>query len=281
MQPTQLDPHKRLIILDTETTGLYPNHPENPDRLIEFAGLEMKNRQFTGNNLHLLVHPQRDIPEEASAVHNITLDKLVDKPLFAQVAQQIFDFIKGAELVIHNAKFDVSFLNMEFERVGLPKVETICEITDTLEMARERYTGQKNNLDALCNRLGVDRSKRVFHGALIDCELLGEVYLAMTRGQFSLMGDWDDNEENTTQQIQFTEKFERTGSLKIIYADEDELAAHEAVLDGLDKSVGGYCLYRAHLAPEPEPETETPPPEPEKVEETEEDEEEHYEEEIV
>lgn len=276
MQPTQLDPNKRLIILDTETTGLYPNHAENPDRLIEFAGLEMKNRQLTGNNLHLLVHPQRDIPEEASAVHNITLDQLVDKPIFAQVAQQIFDFINGAELVIHNAKFDVAFLNAEFDRVGLPKVETICDITDTLEMARERYPGQKNNLDALCNRLSVDRSKRVYHGALIDCELLGEVYLAMTRGQFSLMGDLDDGEENSPQMIQLTEKFERTGSLKIIYADENELAAHEAVLDDLDKSVGGRCLYRADLPIEKE--TETPPSPPPEPEETEEDEEEHHEE---
>ncbi len=256
------DKYKRQIILDTETTGLYANHPDNPDRLIEFAGLEMVNRQLTGNNLHLLVHPQRDIPEEASRIHNITLDQLVDKPVFAQVAQEIFDFIQGAELIIHNAKFDVGFLNMEFARVGLPKVESVCTIIDTLEMAKERYHGQKNSLDALCNRLGVDRSKRVFHGALIDCELLGEVYLAMTRGQFSLMGDLDDEYVESHQQISAQiEHFKHSGSLKVILADADELAAHELILNDLDNAVGGQCLYRANAAqiappPEPEPEPE-------------------------
>ncbi len=138
-----LDKDKRQIILDTETTGLYANAAENPDRLIEFAGLEMMNRQLTGRNLHLLIHPQREISEEATAVHNITLSQLVDKPIFAQVAQQIFDFIKGAELIIHNAKFDVGFLNAEFARVGLPNVETICEITDTLEMAKKSVSWTK------------------------------------------------------------------------------------------------------------------------------------------
>ena len=258
-----LDKDKRQIILDTETTGLYANAAENPDRLIEFAGLEMMNRQLTGRNLHLLIHPQREISEEATAVHNITLSQLVDKPIFAQVAQQIFDFIKGAELIIHNAKFDVGFLNAEFARVGLPNVETICEITDTLEMAKNLYHGQKNSLDALCNRLGVDRSKRVFHGALIDCELLSEVYLGMTRGQFSLMADWEDEDENSEiNQIVVQHTFQRTGSLKVVLANEDELAAHEAILADLDKTVDGSCIYHADLTDgksneplsEPEPE---------------------------
>lgn len=250
------DKHTRQIILDTETTGLYAYAPDNPDRLIEFAGLEMVNRQLTGHNLHLLVHPQRDIPEEASNIHNITLDQLVDKPVFAQVAQQIFDFIKGAELIIHNAKFDVGFLNMEFERVGLPKVEDICTVTDTLEMAKSRYHGQKNSLDALCNRLGVDRSKRVFHGALIDCELLAEVYLAMTRGQFSLMDNFA--EEEHTQNAQNHEKLdfsEFSGSLKVIFADETELTEHEKILDEIDKKSKNQCVYRVGAAqPDPEPE---------------------------
>lgn len=239
-----LDKNKRQIVLDTETTGLYANAPENPDRLIEFAGLEMINRQLTGSHLHLLIHPQRDIHEEAVAIHNITLDKLVDKPIFAQVAQQIFDFIKGAQLIIHNAKFDVGFLNAEFARVGLPDVESVCEIIDTLEMAKERYHGQKNSLDALCNRLGVDRSKRVFHGALIDCELLSEVYLAMTRGQFSLVTDVEEEHEKQANLVVEQAVFERTGSLKVIFADESELLEHEQVLQDLDKASGG-CLYYA------------------------------------
>lgn len=235
----------RQIILDTETTGLYAHATENPDRLIEFAGLEMINRQMTGNNLQLYVHPQRDIPEEATAVHGITLDQLVDQPVFAQVAQQIFDFIKGAELIIHNAKFDVGFLNAEFQRVGLPTVESICTIVDTLEMARDRYPGQKNSLDALCTRLGVDRSKRVLHGALIDCELLAGVYLAMTRGQFSLV---EDEIPETTQQIALNPvQIVRPHHLKVIYADEHELAAHEQYVQDLDKAVGGRCIYHSDL----------------------------------
>ncbi|MDO5356661.1 MAG: DNA polymerase III subunit epsilon [Conchiformibius sp.] len=229
---------ERQIILDTETTGLNAYDPVHPDRLIEFAGLEMINRQFTGNSLHLYVHPQRDIPDDAAAVHGITLDQLADKPVFAQVAQQILDFISGAELIIHNAKFDVGFLNAEFARVGLPEVQSVCTITDTLAMAREKYPGQKASLDALCNRLGVDRSRRVLHGALIDCELLGGVYLAMTRGQFSLV-DGDVGTPNTVSGSSETPSAARPAKLKVLAADADETAAHEAYLDGL-----GNSLYR-------------------------------------
>lgn len=220
----------------------------------------MVNRQLTGKSLHLLIHPQRDISEEAAKIHNITLDKLVDKPVFAQVAQEIFDFIEGAELIIHNAKFDIGFLDMEFARVGLPDVRSVCSVIDTLEMAKEKYVGQRNSLDALCTRLGVDRSKRVFHGALIDCELLGEVYLAMTRGQFSLMGDLEDERVERAEGAVFVAPFERSGSLKVILADENELAEHDKILADLDKAVEGYCLYHADLAKaaaETETETET------------------------
>ena len=176
----------RQIILDTETTGLYPG---SGDRIVEFAGLEMVNRHLTEQNLHLYMHPERDMPEEAAAVHGLTIKVLEEKnaPVFAKVGREIADFLRGAELIIHNAKFDVGFLNMEFERMGLPTVEALgCKITDTLAMARAMFPGQKVSLDALCSRFEIDRSKRVYHGALIDCELLGEVYLAMTRGQFSL-----------------------------------------------------------------------------------------------
>ncbi|VEJ21450.1 DNA polymerase III subunit epsilon [Neisseria animaloris] len=230
----------RQIILDTETTGLYPN---SGDRLIEFAGLEMINRQMTDNNLHLYVHPERDIPEEAVAVHGITLERLEEEnaPNFAAVGPQIADFLRGAELIIHNAKFDVGFLDMEFRRMGLPTINELgCTVIDTLAMAREMFPGQKASLDALCNRFDVDRSKRVLHGALIDCELLGGVYLAMTRGQFDLM----DNTVEEEEEVHIVTEIKRPAYLKVIKADEFEAADHEAYLDGLDKAVGGQCLWR-------------------------------------
>lgn len=224
----------RQIILDTETTGLYPNRG---DRLIEFAGLEMIDRRLTGRALHLYIHPQRDIPEEASRIHGITLDQLEDAPTFDQVSQQIADFIQGAELIIHNAPFDVGFLDMEFKRIGLSATEQIAaEITDTLVMAKERYPGQKNSLDALCTRLNVDRSRRVFHGALIDCELLAEVYLGMTRSQFSLIDQLDETEDSPTQHtIHQPTISQRPAQLRVQYASTEELAQHEAYLDQLDK----------------------------------------------
>ena len=238
------DKHTRQIILDTETTGFYHSAKENPDRLIEFAGLEMVNRQLTGNSLHLYINPERDIPQDAVAVHGITSDQLADKPVFAEVAQQIFDYLQGAELIIHNAKFDIGFLNAEFARVGLPPIDSVCSVIDTLEMARNKYPGQKNNLDALCNRLGVDRSRRVLHGALIDCELLAEVYLAMTREQFDLVGA---EETAAAAQSADTGIAVQTagGGLKILRADAEETAAHLEYLAELDKASGGQCLWTA------------------------------------
>ena len=229
---------KRQIILDTETTGLYA---EGGDRLVEFAGLEMINRQMTDNNLHLYIHPERDMPEEVAKVHGLTIEVLEEKnaPPFAEVGRQIADFIRDAELIIHNAKFDVGFLNMEFRRMGLPSIEELgCTVTDTLVMAREMFPGQKASLDALCNRLSVDRSKRVLHGALIDCELLGEVYLAMTRQQFDLMGGEKEEDEEVKPVIIAETK--RPAHLKVIKANAEELAAHEQYLDGL----GEACLWR-------------------------------------
>lgn len=224
----------RQIILDTETTGLYANRG---DRLIEFAGLEMIDRRLTGQNLHLRIHPQRDIPEEASRIHGITLEQLADAPTFEQVGQRIAAFIQGAELIIHNAPFDVGFLDMEFARIGLPTTEQItADITDTLVMAKEHYPGQKNSLDALCTRLEIDRSRRVFHGALIDCELLAEVYLGMTRSQFSLIDQFDDAEKNTPQHhIAVANPRHRPTQLRIQYAHADEIAAHEAYLDQIEQ----------------------------------------------
>ncbi|MCP1659717.1 DNA polymerase III subunit epsilon [Neisseria perflava] len=232
---------KRQILLDTETTGFYQ---DKGDRMVEFAGLEMTNRQLTGNNLHIYIHPERDMPEDAAKIHGLTIDVLEEKSAkpFAEVGKQIADFMRGAEIIAHNAPFDVRFINMEFQRMGLPTLEELgCEITDTLAIAKELFPGQKNSLDALCNRFSVDRSKRVFHGALIDCELLGEVYLAMTRQQFDLMGS---GEEEETQAVKAVETVQihapRTARLKIIKADTEELAAHEHYLDDL----GADCVWR-------------------------------------
>ncbi|MCO6504999.1 MAG: DNA polymerase III subunit epsilon [Snodgrassella sp.] len=234
----------RQIILDTETTGL---SAQNGDRLIEFAGVEMVDRRLTGNNLHLFVDPERDIPAEAIAIHGITPERLKKEnaQVFAVVAQQIANYISGAELVIHNATFDVGFLNMEFNRLGMPDVEKITsKVTDTLQMARDRYPGQKNSLDALCTRLEVDRSKRVLHGALIDCELLAEVYLAMTRSQFSLVDELTSlSTSSQTQEIASYYQIEHQ-ALKVISPDANELAEHEAYLESLDKIVSGECLWR-------------------------------------
>ena len=234
----------RQIVLDTETTGLYANQG---DRLIEFAGLEMIDRRLTGEYLHVYVHPERDIAEEAIAVHGITLDMLADKPKFAGVATEIADFLQGSELIIHNAAFDVGFLDMEFSRIGMPKLDTVVsKVTDTVAMARKLYPGQKVNLDALCNRLGVDKTKRVLHGALIDCELLAEVYLGMTRGQFSLdVKSADDGKGGGQALGQFKRPVNM--SFKVIAMDEEETAAHEAYVKVLDKAVGGESLYRQQM----------------------------------
>lgn len=230
---------RRQIILDTETTGLYA---EGGDRLVEFAGLEMVNRQMTERFLHLYVHPERDMPEEAARVHGLTIDVLEEKnaPPFARVGREISEFIRGAELIIHNAKFDVGFLNMEFRRMGLPSIQELdCTVTDTLAMAREMFPGQKASLDALCNRFSIDKSKRVLHGALIDCELLGEVYLAMTRQQFDLMGGENEEEKKEARPVVVAETT-RSSRLKVIKADAQELAGHEQYLDAL----GEACIWR-------------------------------------
>ena len=231
----------RQIVLDTETTGLYANQG---DRLIEFAGLEMIDRRLTGEYLHVYVHPERSIAEEAIAVHGITLDMLADKPKFAGVATEIADFLRDSELIIHNAAFDVGFLDMEFGRLGMPKLDTlVSKVTDTVAMARKLYPGQKVNLDALCNRLGVDKTKRVLHGALIDCELLAEVYLGMTRGQFSLdVKSADDGKDGGQALGQFKRPVNM--NFKVIAMDEDETAAHEAYVRVLHKAAAGPGLYR-------------------------------------
>jgi DNA polymerase-3 subunit epsilon len=234
----------RQIILDTETTGLEPSQGH---RIIEFAGLEMVNRKLTGRHLHLYIHPEREIDPDAERVHGISLDFLSDKPKFRAVADELVEFIRDAELIIHNAPFDVGFLNAEFERLGIPPVSKVCaNVIDTLYMARDQFPGKRNSLDALCDRFEIDRSNRTLHGALIDCELLAEVYLWMTRGQESLAMDieLDTPGQGGLGGIAFERK-----PLRVLRASETELAAHGEYLDALDKAVKGTCVWRALEAP--------------------------------
>ncbi|AXK40717.1 DNA polymerase III subunit epsilon [Crenobacter cavernae] len=234
----------RQIILDTETTGL---SPAEGHRIIEFAGLEMVNRKLTGRHLHLYMHPERAIDPDAERVHGISLDFLADKPKFKQVADEIVDFIGDAELIIHNAPFDVGFMNAEFDRLGIAPVKALCaSVIDTLFMARDTFPGKRNSLDALCDRFEIDRSNRTLHGALIDCELLSEVYLALTRGQESLMMDVDvdDGTGRSLAGIAFEKK-----PLLVLKASDEEMAAHQAYLDTLDKAVKGSCVWRGLEAP--------------------------------
>ncbi|QEL64679.1 DNA polymerase III subunit epsilon [Oryzomicrobium terrae] len=237
----------RQIILDTETTGL---EVRQGHRLIEVAGVEMVNRRLTGRHLHRYVHPERDIDAGAMAVHGITLDFLADKPKFKEIAHELADFLAGAELIIHNAPFDVGFLNHEFSLVGLPPVTKIAGgILDTLRMAKDLHPGKRNNLDALCERYGVDNSNRTLHGALLDAEILADVYLSMTRGQESLVMELDSpppEQEDTVIEIQQGPR----PPLRVISASDDENQAHATVLAAIDKESKGKCLWLPHPAPE-------------------------------
>jgi DNA polymerase-3 subunit epsilon len=220
----------RQIFLDTETTGLYPAHGH---RIIEIAAIEMVNRRPTNNHFHVYLNPQREIDPAAQEVHGITLEFLQDKPLFDAIAAELTDFVHDAELIIHNAPFDVGFLNSELGRIGLQPIDSMCgKITDTLKMAKDSRPGQRNNLDALCRHFGIDNSKRTLHGALLDAELLAEVYMAMTRGQDSLLMDLAHAQPDVTQQIAVN----REHALKVLKADEAELAAHEEFIKSLAKA---------------------------------------------
>lgn len=220
----------RQIFLDTETTGLYPAQGH---RIIEIAAVEMINRRPTNNHFHVYLNPQREIDAAAQEVHGISLEFLQDKPLFAAIAQEMIAFVRGAELIIHNAPFDVGFLNSELGHIGLQPIETYCDrIIDTLKMAKDSRPGQRNNLDALCRHFGIDNSRRTLHGALLDAELLAEVYMAMTRGQDSLMMDLGQSQP----MIQTQMHQENQRSLKVLKADEFELTAHQEYLNSLAKS---------------------------------------------
>lgn len=232
----------RQIVLDTETTGL---EPAGGHRIIEIGCVELVNRRLTGNHYHQYLQPDREIDAGALEVHGISNEFLADKPRFADVAEAFLGFIKGAELIIHNAPFDVGFLNHEFRMLG-PSWRMIadhCGVIDTLALARQLHPGQKNNLDALCKRYSIDNSHRDLHGALLDAEILADVYLAMTGGQVTL--SLEDAQSHLAVSGRAARKFDaQRPQLRVVRAAEDELAAHERRLDAIDKESGGNCLWR-------------------------------------
>ena len=229
----------RQIFLDTETTGLYP---DQGDRVVEIGCVEMVNRKLTGNNRHFYLNPGRDSHEEALKVHGITTEFLRDKPKFEAVADDLLGYIEGANVVIHNAPFDLGFLNKEMELLGRPVFKQfVASVTDSLAMAKEMYPGKRNGLDALCDRLGVDNSGRTLHGALLDAELLADVYINLTRGQDALLMDAPSQYH---ADVQRTRVDLSTFTLCVLTASEAEMAAHEDVLNQLDKSSGAKTVWR-------------------------------------
>ncbi|MGA8391693.1 MAG: DNA polymerase III subunit epsilon [Burkholderiaceae bacterium] len=229
----------RQIVLDTETTGL---SAEGGDRIIEIGCVELLNRKLTGNNLHFYLNPQRDSHEDALKVHGISNEFLRDKPKFVEVAEEILDYVQGAEIIIHNAAFDVSFLNKELELIGkAPFNLFVGSVTDTLVMAKEMFPGKRNSLNALCDRLGVDNSGRTLHGALLDAELLADVYINLTRGQDALLIDLGAVEGEAHGQATVDLK---QFLLPVLAANAAEIAAHDEVLGQIDKSSGGKTVWQ-------------------------------------
>ena len=229
----------RQIVLDTETTGL---SAENGDRMIEIGCVELVGRKLTGNNKHFYLNPERDSHEEALKVHGISNEFLKDKPKFAAVVDELLDYLQGAEVIIHNAPFDVSFLNKELELIGRKSIKhSVAKITDSLMMAKEMFPGKRNSLNALCDRLEVDNSGRTLHGALLDAELLADVYINLTRGQNSLMMEIGGPVQNrdTGPSIDLS-----TFELPVLAANEQEMGEHEKVLVTLDKASRGKTVWR-------------------------------------
>lgn len=236
----------RQIVLDTETTGLDPSRGH---RLIELGCLELVNRRLTSRQFHYYVQPDREIDPDAQRVHGISAEFLADKPRFNEIAMAFLDFVEGAELVIHNAPFDIGFINHELALLELPPVTDICTVLDTLPMARAKHPGQKNNLDALARRYAVDNRERTLHGALLDAEILADVYLAMTGGQVGLqLGQEDDRAGKRSAGGELSQRLAVDRKpLPVIRATADELSAHEAQLAVLDgHAEGGQCLFRRY-----------------------------------
>ncbi len=234
----------RQIILDTETTGIDPDAGHN---IIEIGCVEMVRRKLTGNTWHEYLKPDREVEAEAIEVHGITNEFLVDKPKFAELGAAFLEFVRGAELIIHNAAFDIGFLDAELARNGFSeRMEQICTVTDTLALARRKFPGQRNSLDALCRRYGIDNSHRELHGALLDSEILADVYLALTGGQTSLqLGQSAQGDDSADEPIR---RVSAEGlALKVVRASVDELAQHDAFLDLLDKKSEGAVWRRLNV----------------------------------
>jgi DNA polymerase-3 subunit epsilon len=233
----------RQIFLDTETTGL---SAESGDRIIEVGCIEMLNRRLTGKTLHFYVNPQRSSHPDAVRVHGLTDEFLADKPLFAAIADKLLAFVAGAEVIIHNAAFDLGFLNAELARLGRGVVaDHVEKVTDSLLMAREMFPGKANSLDALCRRLEVDNSNRALHGALLDAGLLAEVYIRMTRGQDALVIDAGDERQGP---VALASVDLSAFTLPVLQASADEAAAHEALMADVDKACGGRAIWREAVA---------------------------------
>jgi DNA polymerase-3 subunit epsilon len=231
----------RQIVLDTETTGL---EPAQGHRIIEIGCVEMINRRLTGNHYHQYIQPDRDIDDGAIEVHGISNEFLADKPRFDDIVEDFLRYVKGAELIIHNAPFDVGFINSELQRYekNHAAIEALCGIIDTLALARELHPGQKNNLDALCKRYDVDNSRRELHGALLDAEILADVYLRMTGGQEALFVESQQQAVEVSHR-EISRISNDRPALKIVYANQAETEAHEQRLQAIQKASGGQCVW--------------------------------------
>ena len=237
----------RQVVLDTETTGL---EVANGHRIVEIGAVELINRRLTGRNFHKYINPDRDIDDGAKEVHGITEAFLADKPRFADIWTELYAFLRDCELVIHNAPFDIGFLNAEISRLSdsgsikISRVEDFCEITDSLLLARRKHPGQKNSLDALCRRYMVDNSQRDLHGALLDSEILADVFLLMTGGQTQMFGAASDQETHKTTEFASSIAPINTEQLQVVRARPEEIAAHQEMLDLLDRQSNGKTLWR-------------------------------------
>ena len=236
----------RQIILDTETTGL---SPEDGHRVIEVGCVEVLNRKITGSRFHVYLNPEREIDSGAIEVHGLSNEFLADKPLFADIVDDFIAYVDGAELIIHNAPFDVGFLNAELRKLGQRReITDYCSVLDTLALARKKHPGQRNSLDALCKRYGIDNSRRDLHGALLDAEILADVYLAMTGGQSSLVLEAEDEAPETDSsptQRPLQKTRADTSKLSVLQCSNDELEAHRKRLEDIGKASGGRCLWPA------------------------------------
>lgn len=236
----------RQIVLDTETTGMNKiGAPYEGHCIIEIGAVEVINRRLTGNNFHVYLKPDRLVDQEAFGVHGIADEFLADKPTFDQVADSFMDYIRGAELVIHNASFDIGFMDYEFSKLrrDIPKTDTFCKVTDSLAIACKMFPGKRNSLDALSSRYEIDNSKRTLHGALLDAQILADVYLMMTGGQSSLKFFMEDDVQQQQGSSGIQRVVRRASGMQVIHASDEELLAHESRLDLVHKK-GGSCLWR-------------------------------------